>query len=81
MTTETPRSRFERAAWTAAGVVAGAVIGLIAGSLLGYAYVALFNVSDFEGESAFLVAYCFMLPGIPAGALGGGILAFQRSGR
>ena len=67
----------KKALRTVAGAAAGSFIGLVVGSTIGAAYVELFNVSDFEGYSAYVVGYCFMLPGISIGAFVGGFLAFK----
>ena len=62
---------------TVVGALVGSFVGLLMGYLLGMAYVVLFDVSSFEGYSAYVVGYCFMLPGVPIGALLGGFLAFK----
>ena len=46
----------------------GAVLGAAVGIGLGLIYVELANVSDFEGQSGFVVGFCFA----PAGLLLGG---------
>ena len=61
----------------AIGILVGGVGGGVLGSLIGMAYVALEQVSSFEGLSGYVVA-SFMLIGIVIGILGGGLAGFLR---
>jgi hypothetical protein len=52
------------------GFVLGAIAGGVIGIALGFAWINVFNTSDFEGYSAMLVFFTFM----PIGAILGGLL-------
>jgi hypothetical protein len=59
------------------GVLVGGFGGGVIGSLTGMVYVALAQVSSFEGESGFVVA-AFMLLGVVIGIVAGGLAGFLR---
>jgi hypothetical protein len=52
------------------GFVLGAIVGGVFGIALGFAWINIFQTSDFEGYSGMLVFFTFM----PIGAILGGIL-------
>jgi hypothetical protein len=52
------------------GFVLGAIVGGVIGIVLGFAWINIFNTSDFEGYSGMLVFFTFM----PIGAILGGLL-------
>jgi hypothetical protein len=63
------------------GLIFGAMLGATLGVGLGFAYIKIFNVSDFEGYSGMLVFYSFMPLGAIAGGLGGAILLGKAGAR
>ncbi len=60
------------------GAVLGAILGGVTGVLLGLAFVEIFAVSDFEGQSGYLVGFLFLPAGILLGAMAGGIWLHRR---
>ncbi|MEO1085110.1 MAG: hypothetical protein AAFY88_12790 [Acidobacteriota bacterium] len=65
---------YRRLIRAAVGLALGMLVGAVLGSLIGVLCVELFDVTDFEGYSGYLVGYCFLptgslLLGISAAAL------------
>ena len=55
------------------GFVFGAIVGGVIGIALGFAWINVFNTSDFEGYSGMLIFFTFMPIGIVLGGLLGGV--------